>query len=97
MSRKIKFTHDLEVECETSKFLRKRLKELRKLTGLTQERFAELAKISYKYYQEVEAGRKSQLRLPTIEKMAKAYGLTVYELLNPNIKDIKFKKMVNQK
>jgi hypothetical protein len=34
------------------------LKELRQRHGLTQEEFAEYAGISYKYYQQIEAGRK---------------------------------------
>jgi transcriptional regulator with XRE-family HTH domain len=77
------------VDCETSKFIRKRLKDLRKASGLTQERFAELAGISYKYYQEVEAGRKTELRISTIEKMAKAYHLKVYQLLSPEHPKVK--------
>jgi len=61
-----------------------RLKHLRELNGLTQESFAEKAGISYKYYQAVEAGRKAELRLSTVEKLAQAYGLEVYQLLSPS-------------
>jgi transcriptional regulator with XRE-family HTH domain len=61
-----------------------RLKHLRRLHGLTQERFAEKAGISYKYYQAVEAGRKKELRLSTLERLARAYGLEVYQLLSPD-------------
>ena len=35
--------------------------------GLTQEEFSEQSGISYKYYQAVEAGRKKDLRLTTLE------------------------------
>ena len=60
-----------------------RLKHLRQSHGLTQEAFAEKAGISYKYYQAVEAGRKRDLRLSTLERLAAAYGMAVYELLTP--------------
>ncbi|WP_343226904.1 helix-turn-helix transcriptional regulator [Luteolibacter flavescens] len=63
--------------------LLKRLKALRVQRGLTQERFAESAGISYKYYQAVEAGRKQDLRLSTLERLAKAHGLEPWELLRP--------------
>ena len=63
--------------------LLERLKALRKRHGLTQERFAELSGISYKYYQQVEAGRKPDLRLSTLERLAAAHGLKVWQLLLP--------------
>ena len=50
---------------------------------MTQEAFAERAGISYKYYQSVEAGRKRELRLSTLERLAKAYRIEVWELLAP--------------
>lgn len=52
--------------------------------GLTQEQFAELSGISYKYYQAVEAGRKRDLRLSTVVRLADANGLTVWELFHPS-------------
>ena len=63
--------------------LLKRLKNLRQEQGLTQERFAELAGFSYKYYQQIETGRKPDLRLSTLERLAAAYGLEAWELLLP--------------
>lgn len=59
----------------------KRLKQLRKNAGLTQEQFAERAGMSYKYYQQVEAGRKRDLRLSTVERLARAHRIDVSELL----------------
>lgn len=59
-----------------------RVKELREARGLSQEAFAEKAGLGYKYYQHVEAGRRRDIRLPTIEKLAKACGLELWELLN---------------
>jgi transcriptional regulator with XRE-family HTH domain len=60
-----------------------RLKALRAARGLTQEQFAEESGISYKYYQAVEAGRKRDLRLSTLDRLAKAHGLEVWQLLLP--------------
>lgn len=60
-----------------------RLKALRVERGLTQEDFAELAGLSYKYYQAVEAGRKTNLRLSTLERLARGHGLEVWQLLLP--------------
>ena len=68
---------------QTLPILLERLKGLRRERGYTQESFAEKAGISYKYYQQVEAGRKPELRLTTLERIAEAYGLEVWELLAP--------------
>ena len=62
-----------------------RLRELRLQKGLTQEAFAEASGISYKYYQAVEAGRKQDLRLSTLVRLAKAHGMEVWELLRPDV------------
>jgi transcriptional regulator with XRE-family HTH domain len=50
--------------------------------GLTQETFAERAGLGYKHYQQVEAGRKSDLRLSTLIKMAAGLGLKLNELVD---------------
>lgn len=63
--------------------LLERIRRLREDRGLTQEAFAEDAQISYKYYQAIEAGRKIDLRLSTLERLARAHGLEVWELLLP--------------
>jgi len=62
-----------------------RIRRLRELRGLTQEQFAEEAQISYKYYQAIEAGRKADPRLSTLERLAKAHGIDVWELLLPQM------------
>ena len=67
---------------DTAKRLMTRVKQLREAHGLTQEAFAEKAGLGYKYYQSVEAGRKCDIRLSTLEKLAKACGLELWELLN---------------
>ncbi len=70
--------HPAEVENATLKRLLVRLKELRKLHNLTEEQFAELSGISYKYYQAVETGRKRELRSSALERFARAYSIEVY-------------------
>lgn len=62
-----------------------RLRALREARGLTQEQFAEQSGISYKYYQAVEAGRKMDLRLSTLDRLAKAHGLETWQLLLPGV------------
>ncbi len=42
--------------------------------SLTQEQVAELADISYKHYQAIEGGKRSDIRISTLEKLAKAFG-----------------------
>ncbi len=74
----------LRVAKSTLTRLRSRLWQLREAHGLTQEAFAERSGISYKYYQAVEAGRKRELRLSTLERLARAYGSEVWQLLAPD-------------
>ena len=65
-------------------FLCTRLRTLRKKHDLTQEAFTEIAQMNLKHYQEIEAGRKRELRLSTIERIAKAYKIEVYQLFAPS-------------
>jgi len=64
--------------------LLKRLKEWRRHSGLTQEKFAEAANMGLKYFQLVEQGHRVDLRLSTLQKLAGAFGVQVWELLDPN-------------
>ncbi len=50
---------------------------------MTQEQFAEAAGISYKFYQSIEAGRKKQIWLDTVGRLAAAFGLEAWQLLAP--------------
>jgi transcriptional regulator with XRE-family HTH domain len=61
--------------------LLKRLRELRKKSGLTQEQFAERIGLSYKYYQQIELGNKRELRLSTVDRLAKGLGVDTWKLL----------------
>ena len=65
---------------DTAKRLLARIRALREAHGLTQEAFAERAGLTYKHYQQVEAGRKPNIRLDTLIKMADGLGLTLSEL-----------------
>jgi transcriptional regulator with XRE-family HTH domain len=62
----------------------RRLRELRRQAGLTQEQFAERAQIGYKFYQQIETGARRDLRLSTLERLAGAHGISVSELLRVN-------------
>ena len=59
-----------------------RVKQLREALGLSQEAFAEKAGLKYKHYQAIEAGRKPNIQLPTLVKIARALGLEPWQLLN---------------
>ncbi len=72
-----------QMEGGTIQRLLGRLRALRVARGQTQEEFAEQSGISYKYYQAVEAGRKKDLRLSTLDRLAKAHGLETWQLLLP--------------
>jgi len=71
-----------------------RLRDLRKLHGITQERFSELSGFSYKFYQLIEIGQKCDLRLSSLERLAAAYGIEVHELIGPEMPKTKFPKRI---
>ena len=64
------------------KKLAKRLKELRKETKLTQERLAELSGIDYKHIQLLESNNPPAAKINTIEKLAKAFKISVSKLVD---------------
>lgn len=59
------------------------LRNLRETNDLTQEKVAERSGLDYKHYQGIEAGRRPELRLSTVDKLAKAYELQAWQLLQP--------------
>ncbi|MDR2463488.1 MAG: helix-turn-helix transcriptional regulator [Verrucomicrobiales bacterium] len=79
----------LPVEENTIERLRGRLRELRALYGFTQEELAHRAGLDYKFYQSIEAGRRREIRVSTLEKIAKAYRIEVYQLLAPDFPEAK--------
>lgn len=62
------------------KFARQ-LKWLRKKHGLTQEELAERADISEKHIQRLESRQPCGVRLVTLDRMAKAFRITLSALL----------------
>ena len=77
---------------EEALFLAKRLRALRKQAGLSQEGLAEHAGISYKMYQSFEAGRRWNLRLSSILKLAAIHGLTLSSLFSSKTPRSKLRK-----
>ena len=57
------------------------LKSLRKKKKMTQEELASLADLEYKYIQRLEGKKPSSPTLNSLEKLAKAFGITPAELL----------------
>jgi transcriptional regulator with XRE-family HTH domain len=64
-----------------------RLRQLRHRHGLTQQEFAELAGLGFKFYQQLESGRKKQIWLETIVRLAEPYGLEPWQFLSPQLPD----------
>lgn len=59
----------------------RRLRELRKKHGYTQEKLAELSGVDYKHIQLLEGKDPPSVRVDTLEKIAKAFNLTPSSLL----------------
>ena len=59
----------------------KRVKDLRKKKGFTQEKLAELTKIDYSYLNAIESGKKNP-SLKRIAKIARVLGVSLRELLD---------------
>ena len=60
----------------------KRIRELRKRSGLTQEQLAEKSGLDYKYLQSMEGKTPPNLKLETIEKIARALKITPAKLFD---------------
>ncbi len=58
-----------------------RLKRLREARGLSQLRLAKLAKVAQVYISELEAGKKRNPGIETVQKLAKALKVKVTQLL----------------
>jgi len=65
-----------------SKILQNKLYSLRKLYGLTQEEVAIAAGIDYKRYQFLETAPRINPTFSTLQKLAKAFKIEVWELLH---------------
>ena len=58
------------------------MKQLRLALNLTQEKFAERAGLDYKYYQHIEAGRRQNLTMDILTKLAAGCGMELRELFD---------------
>ncbi len=67
---------------EVNRKLAKRIRELREKRGLTQEKLSELSDIDYKHIQLLESKNPPAAKLDTIDKLAKAFNITLSKLLN---------------
>ncbi|QYY36712.1 helix-turn-helix transcriptional regulator [Ruficoccus sp. ZRK36] len=63
----------------------RRTRELRQKHGLTQQELAELADMSEKFLQQIEACRKKEIWVSTVERIAAAFCLDVHEFLAPDL------------
>ena len=61
--------------------LGKKIRKYRLELGYTQEKLSETASIDYKYLQRVEGKNPPALKIDTINKLAKAFKITIAELL----------------
>ena len=61
--------------------LARRLRQLRKKYGYTQERLAELSGVDYKHIQLLESDDPSTAKIDTIEKLSKAFKISPSNLL----------------
>ena len=73
--------HDDDIMEDVSVRFARRLKYLRKQHHLTQEKLAELADVSEKHVQRLESHEPCGVRLVTLEQIAKAFGISLSELL----------------
>lgn len=60
----------------------KKIKEIRKKRGYTQEKLAELASIDYKYLQKIEGKSPPALKIDTIDRLAKALKISTAKLFD---------------
>jgi len=74
------YCHDEESEA-ASEVLRVNLRSLRLRRGFTQEMVAEKAGVTYRHYQDLEAGRRPGVQLTTVERLVEALGATPSRLL----------------
>ncbi len=61
--------------------LAKRIVELRKQNNLTQEKLAEKSGVSYKHIQKLEGKYNHDPKLGTLNKIAKAFKIPLFQLL----------------
>lgn len=65
----------------SAQILNANLKKLRIRHTLTQERVAELAGLDYKFLQSIENGRRPNVTLQTLDKLAAVFGIKGHQLI----------------
>ena len=60
----------------------KKVKEIRQKRGMTQEELAEKTATSYKYIQRIEGKTPPDIRLSTVERIAKSLQIKLSKLLD---------------
>jgi len=69
---------------ETRLKLGLRIRQLRKKYGYTQEKLSELSEIDYKHIQSLESKRPPAIKIDTLEKIAKAFNMSISKFLDFN-------------
>lgn len=64
--------------------LAKRIRQLRKKYGYTQQELSEKTGIDYKHLQRLESNNPPAIRIDTLEKIAKVFNTSCSDLLNFN-------------
>ena len=72
----------LFMRVKESKKLARRIRYYRNERGWTQWETAKQCKIPFKYYQEYEGKNPRDMRLSTMSRIAKAFGITLSELVD---------------
>ena len=62
---------------------------------MTQESLAQMSGVAYKYYQEIEGGRRSNLEILTLEKIAGVFGLEAFHLFSSRLPVTKLKPLLD--
>jgi len=60
----------------------KKLRKLRKKKGATQEELANLVNIDYKYLQKIEGKNPPNIKIETLEKLAKGFNISLSKLMD---------------
>jgi transcriptional regulator with XRE-family HTH domain len=66
---------------DIKKKISKRVRELRGKRGYTQEKLSELTGIEYKHIQRIESKIPCDLKASTLEKLAKAFKMSISEFM----------------
>lgn len=71
------------IVCSTLRILARNLRRYRELKNFTQEQLAERAGVTYRHYQQIEGEDRPGLQVVTVERLAKALGVSASDLLRP--------------